>query len=236
MTESKRKLKSNELWKKEKVESITSKAKAQNMFYFSRSVQKEDTSWLLQAVQSSLTLQMGPSMTSTFKRPPVSSPPGSLLIMNWFPPSTYEVWGAEISKQRHLESVGLQKNSKKNRYLGWWAERWGWRIWKEGNGEMVAGMWLAVSKACQRAGFWEGWQTQDQCTRNGVIRQVTEQTVGQRGGKAALVPKYWVGGDAIVSLQVITHACVLSPYLVSKVVSFIRAGPVVISLRIQHLK
>lgn len=101
---------------------------------------------------------------------------------------------------------------------------------------MVAGMWLAVSKACQHAGFWEGWQTQDQCTRNGVIRQVTEQTVGQRGGKAALVPKYWVGGDAIVSLQVITHACVLSPYLVSKVVSFIRAGPVVISLRIQHLK
>lgn len=43
MTESKRKLKSNELWKKEKGESRTPKAKAQNIFCFSRSVQKEDT-------------------------------------------------------------------------------------------------------------------------------------------------------------------------------------------------
>lgn len=42
------------------------------------------SSGLLEAMQRSRTVGMGPSMTLPFERPPISSPPSSILIMNLF--------------------------------------------------------------------------------------------------------------------------------------------------------
>ena len=79
------------------MESITTEAKAQNIFSASPTVEKESGH-----PADCLIMRMGPSMTSAFKRSLISSRPHTLLNMNLV--SSFHLRSLETSDLRALTS------------------------------------------------------------------------------------------------------------------------------------
>lgn len=155
--------------------------------------------------------ECGPSVTSASRWPLISaSKQSSDYELGFF--FTLKRFGELKSQSTRIWRLASEKNSRWVSRQAVRAEIQGWRIWEEVNGDMLAGIQLGVNEvsACRTSG--RVGRGKASLGRMELLGKLQSRGSG-KGEVRALVPKNWVEGDTIVSLQVITCMPVYCQYI-----------------------